>query len=781
MQKTLHIFCFGLILAIISSCGAYTKHLPEGKKLLVKQEIVIDGPEKPSSKAESILKQKANTSLFGIFRLGLFTYSLGNGTPDNFWSKLGQAPVLLDSSKSQLSAIQLHNYYFNKGYFLASSGFTTYDKRKENKKAGVIYTVSLGSQYMLRDLRHQIDNGKLDSLYRKHQSNSQIKVGGPYDASLIEAERNRLTDLFQNQGFYTFNKTYIRFTADTAVGDHQVDLVLIIDNPKQRDSTGSKQHEQFRMNEIRIRPDFKYLNLKNPTDSLVHLDYLFEYRYLDFKPRYITDAIHFKKGDKFKIDNIKATYSHMIGYQSFQSTEINFSYGGRDSIGPLLNADIKLLPADKRSFTIESEATNTSGQFGINGSLGWSNRNFFGGGEVLELKLNGGLDYQPISGDNNLSRSVEFGGEASILFPRFILLWNSEGILPKRMRPTSKIALYASNLTRFEFDRQTFGVRLSYNWRESSRKSHQIDLFDFSYSNVFNIQDDFLDGLTDLQRLTFQSEVIGATRYIYTFNGQKPNKKYYSFFRGTFELAGNLIAAVKSFGDENLNQDLPIDQLLGVPYYQYIRPEVDYRFYTDYSNDRLWVNRAYVGYILPYGNSVADDGNGKDIRYPPFTKYFFTGGANDIRAWSAYRLGPGQSFNTDYEEGTDTVFALGTFKILINSEYRFPIYGYLKGAVFVDMGNVWMTGGLEDGIKNSGFELSNLIADMAIGSGFGLRLDLNYFALRFDIGIKVRDPHLVEQGEEWVIFGYDRFDNFSDNFGNFMNNNTYNIAIGYPF
>jgi outer membrane protein insertion porin family len=340
------------------------------------------------------------------------------------------------------------------------------------------------------------------------------------------------------------------------------------------------------------------------------------------------------------------------------------------------------------------------------------------------------------------------------------------GLLPKRMLPKSSAAIYANRTARVEFDRETFGARLQYQWQESKRKSHQIDLLNISFSNLFSIDNNFINQLDTIQLLAFNSEFISSTSWNFTYTGQESvSQKYYSFFNSNLEIGGNLQSVfTNSFGTIN-NRDL--SELFEVPVYQFARLEVDYRYYVRPSRDYLFVVRFNGGYILPYGLSEFEGDNGS-LRLPPFSRFFFIGGTNDLRAWPAYRAGGGIEQVSSYEEGSNSSFAIGTLKLLTNLEYRFPIYSVFKGAVFVDAGNIWLSGGLQN--DESGFTFNNLGRDLYIGTGFGLRMDLDFFVIRFDTGLRVRDPGYWSQGDEWVIATKPVLPNL-----------TYNIALGYPF
>ncbi len=757
--------------------------------LLIDNDIYVNGEKGAPAEASAILKQQPNIGIWLPWEdfLGandlhwlyisptLGIYNWGNGKEKNLFSRIGSPPVILDTTKVEKGAQQLQIWYFNNGYFNATSSYAIDSLQKKSQKAEAIYRVKTGSRYYIDSISKEINNKHLFGLTVFFREDSHIKPGDPYNADNLNKERRRLAEIFRNHGYYNFNHNYITFEADTFNTGDTVDIRMIIsDRPvEQGDSTIYKPHEVYRINEVYIRPDKDYVENDAPADTLLYRDYQVLYDTLKYKPRYLTDAVHFKRGDKYEERKVKDTYSHLVGYKAFQLSEVTFQPGPRDSAGPTLNAFINLSPLAKRTWTFEPELTNTSGSSGLNlgvrATTGWTNRNFLGAGEALEVRFTAGREKQPTPGSVEPTTTFEIGTEVSLRFPRFLLPFNTVGLLPKRMQPQSRVSASVSRLNRIEFDRTTFNTQLSYNWRESRRKSHQVDLLDISYSLLDSVQQNFLENLTPIQVRAFQSEFITATRYTYTINEQvELHRTNYRFLRVSVEEAGLFLGLYdRAF---RFSEELPSGQqgIFNVQYFQYVTLDVDARYYWNFQPQKSWINRIYSGYILPFGNSrIGTDS--ASVRIPPFSKYFYMGGSNDLRAWAAYRLGAGTQNNTNYRDGLDTSFATGTFKLLFNSEYRFPLVSSLRGALFIDAGNVWYTGGLQD--ENSDLNLKALYRELAIGTGIGVRLDLDFFVIRFDVGMKVRDPGLIDENEEWVILTQP----------NYLKNLTYNIALGYPF
>ncbi len=772
LLKKHYIVLYGFLFLLLHSCS-YTKHVPEGQQLLMDNDIHVNGNKGASSKAQSILKQQPNSGIwvFGNFiSPPLSIYNLGKGTDSSFFSKVGDAPVMLDTVQTRRGANQLETYYFNNGYFNAQTWFDFDTIHNNPQKIRANYYVNTGRQYYLDSISIEVDNTGLKGLIDEHQDKSLIRAGDPYDADILDLERKRLAQIFRNRGYYGFNKNYIVFEADTFRPGYNVSLKMLIADRNARigDSIVAKAHQVYEIESVVIQPDYRKSSQGTKLDSTRFLDYEFRFQELRYKPRYITDAVHINPGELYSERLVKETYAHLVNYRAFQLTEISFNPVSTDSDTAKLETRINIYPLPKRTYTIEPEGTYTSGNIGARLNFGYQNRNLFRGGELLDLRLTLGFEYQPTPGSAEFSETREIGGEVGIYFPRFLLPINTVGLVPKRMQPASRLSFSVSNLDRVEFRRVTLQTQLSYQWRESLRKTHQIDLVDFAYSRLFSISSSFFNNLNPIQQRAFQSELISGTRYTFIYNEQiDPAVTNFRYLRASAELAGNtlqLLDQAFDWGETNENGNR---ELLGVQYFQFGKIDVDGRYYWNLGQSKVWVNRLFSGYIVPWGNSVLPTDSGS-VRIPPFSRYYFMGGGNDLRGWPAYRLGPGTQSSTDYTTGKDTTFATGTFKLLINSEYRFRLFSALHGAVFVDAGNIWNTGGIQTPKTNLTWQ--GLYRELAVSTGAGLRLDLGFFVVRFDMGVKVRDPSLLDQGDQWVILTRPVLPNMS-----------YHIALGYPF
>ncbi|MDR9442584.1 MAG: BamA/TamA family outer membrane protein [Schleiferiaceae bacterium] len=767
-------FVLSLLTALVCLSGChYTRHVPEGKALLWQQHVELTGREKAGYEAQSILKQEPNRDVLG-WRPSLMLYSWGPGHDSSLLGRLGNPPVFLDEARAQQSLTQLENYYFNRGYFQVES---QYQIEQKEKKAAVRYQLQLGPRYTIDTLVYQVDDPYIAGLFKGYQQGSLIREGAPYQAPVLDKERQRLSALLRNHGYYDFSPSYITYLADTVspVLPRRVKLVLRVQKRqlRQGDSLVRRPHQRYRLARVVLRPDYNYVNPTTPRDTIEHRGYHLAFDTLRYRPRYLTDALHLVPGSFYRQKKLEETYAHLASYQAFSITEITFQPLGSTADTALLEAQVRLEPRPKYSLNPSLEATNTSSNLGINGNLSLTARNVFRGGEALKLDLSSGLQYQPTVGNQaNLSRTFELRAELGLDIPRFLLPFNTEGLVPKRMLPQSEVKLFASRTNRIEFDRETFGGRLDYRWQQDALKQHRLSVLNTSFSNLLSIQEGFVEELSPIQQLAFSSEFVTSTTWDFTYNGQPiADGGAYHYFNSNLELGGNLQALVHDSWANPNSSDQSLDQLFSVPIYQFARLKADYRYYWPIDGEHLWIQRLTGGFVRPYGNSRLDRPGG-DLLLPPFSRFFFLGGSNDLRAWPAYRAGGGNAQITSYTQnpGDSSGFATGTFKLLANSEYRFPIYSYLKGALFLDAGNIWLTGGLENDQPATAFSVSDLLGDLYLGTGFGLRLDLDYFVIRFDTGLKLRDPGYRAQDQDWVIATQPILPNL-----------VFNIALGYPF
>lgn len=731
----------------------------------------------------AIVKQRPNGRILGL-PINLYIYNWGRKTlpgqapSTGFFTRIGEPPVVLDSIAAAKSYEQMLLYLQGQGYFKINGNYTITPNERNPKKASVTYNYQLGQQYRIASIDYQIPNIALRNLVVINQPDRALQPNDAYSITGLEEERDRLSKLFREHGYFDFPKDLIRVVVNTQAGPDSVKLLFsVLDFPERRgDSIVNRSHAPYHIKTVYVIPDFDYVKgLQRTFDTLQFEGYQILYPAgFTYSPRLFHDIIHLQPGALFRESNVRQTYSHVNSLRVFRSAEMAFE---RDSVDPFqLHVFVKLAPFQKRTFTTEFQSINTSGNFGISGNLGWLSRNTFKGGEVLEFRLGGGIDAQANFRDaaDRVFNTTQVQGEVSITFPRFILPIQTLGAFPKSMVPSTRISISYSRQVRLEFDRAVFNLGLRYQWRESVTKTHNLSLIDLNYLNAVRVDQILLDNLLFVNN--FQDNFISAIRYAFTYTEQVFKKaRHQNYFAGGVEFSGNFISVFDEISNFPVNAD-GRSEIFGVPYAQYAKFDADYRHFWNLPFDQQLVFRLLGGLSYGYNNSRFG---------APFEKLFFAGGSYDIRAWRAYNLGPGSVPESIFETIPRARYvATAPIKLMTNIEYRFPLsrtlpfFKDIKGAVFTDVGNIWWNraaaGQFLEGdlfqpyLDDFLFDVNRFYKQLAVGGGIGFRYDLTFFVLRLDTAYKLRDP-AKPAGATWLAHPL--------NFGSL----TYNIAIGYPF
>lgn len=761
---------------------------------------VLDNPRKVSWKTKLLSKKQ-------------FQKELQSRKNFNNWlKKTGEAPAIYSDKKAEKTILALKKYYFSKGWFNVKTSFNA--EKDSTKKVNVTYNITKGDPYFLDSINAKIKTRIIDSIYKKDlKINSLISVGQQYDEVNYANERERLTTELRNSGFYYFGQDYISFDIDTISTNKKVNTDLIIADRAVRteDSTTRVPFKVFKIKEVNIFTDYKNEYRQSTIkDSTVFQNYnLYSFKKLNYSPKAITDAIFLTKGDVYKdIDRIR-TFRYLRELQAFNSN-IEYIPNEKDST---LTANVYLVPKKKFKWTSSFEVSQSNIQtVGFAFNAGILIRNIFKGVETLEIS---GLGAVGSSRDASNSKDQffdinELGGNLRLSIPRFFLPFNTEKIIPKYMSPSTKINLSATSQRNIGLDKQTLTGTINYNWHPSTKVTNNLDLFNVQFvknlnvSNYFGVYQNSFERLNSIARDInyidsteslednslkepftpadiFIDEVIsentslnpGDDDYIAVNNIEQRKDRLtennlifsssynyvkntrenlfdndFSILRLRLEIAGNLLSGISDVFNFDKNQNGKYESF-GVPFSQFSKVEIDYVKHWDIGRKNEFAIRTYLGIAIPYGNS-------DNI---PFSKSFFAGGPNDIRAWTAYNLGPGSSLTTNE-------FNEANLKITLSAEQRFNLLGPIKGAVFIDAGNIWnVFDNVEDDAAT--FDSFTSLEDIAVGSGFGIRYDFSFFVLRGDIGFKTYDPSRP-LGNRW----------FKDyNFSNAV----YNIGVNYPF
>lgn len=733
-------------------------------------KIENDSLSKKSKKAlkselEDNLTPKPNSSFLGL-RPKLFFYNIAKEPKKekgfNYWLKykIGEKPVLLSDVDREFNKDIIVNYSENKGYFNAKA---TYDTVSKNKKAQVIYTLRPGNQYLINKVKFQNDSIPVTEEIVKVSDKTLLKEGNPFDLGVIKSERERIDNQLKQKGFYYFHPDNLIIQADSTVTkNHKVEL-----NVKLKENTPDLAKQQFTIDKVIVFPNYNIRDVKDgkyniPMDS----DSLAKYAHNDiyvidpeqkFKPKIFDRALYFKKGDLYNRADHNLTLNRLINLGVFKFVKNEFVIS--DSLNHKFDTYYLLTPRQIQSLRLEALGrTNSANYAGSELNLNWTHRNLFRGAEQFKASVYGAFDVQ-IGGPKDAKNLFRAGANAQLSIPRIVAPFrfnSSSAFVP---RTNISIGYEFQNRTEY-YTLNTFSGSFGYLWKENVRKEHDLKIIDITYvtpANVTPLYDSISAKSQALQRVVQKQLIFGPT-YSYTYTNTMLPKKNTIYYKGTLDLAGNLTGL---FSGANVKEGKQ-KSIFGVPFSQYAKMEHDFRFYHKLGDKSSFASRFIGGIAYPYGNS-------DNI---PFSKQFFSGGSNSIRAFRARTLGPGSFDPRTIKQGY-YFDQSGDIKLELNAEYRANIYKFLNVAFFADAGNIWL---VNDDIQRPGAKFSSdFLSEIAVGAGFGLRLDFSILILRLDLAMPFRVPY-YEKGDRWT------FDKI--NFGNSSwrrDNLILNIAIGYPF
>ena len=744
-----------------------TKYVPEGDSLYKGSEFTFqtDISKKHIKLLTSILdnqlKPKPNSTLLGIpFKLNFYSL-LGKpkkekGLKYNLSRKFAQAPVLFSTVNTSFSQKAVSAALFNNGLFDAQ---VTYDitTSKNGKKTKVNYLIKTGTMYRIKNYKIDIKDTAIVTLLTINTFKSGIKIDKRYSLDKIKSERAKIDDVLKDNGYYHFNPEFLLFEADTSGDAHAVKLHL-----KLKPQTTEESIRRYRLSNVYVLLDSSYTkkHTLHETDTTL-LENVVYYLNEDFRAAPISEYVYLRSGDYYSRENQKLTVSRLMGMNLFKYVDITIDE--KDSTS--LDVYIHLSPLPKRSISAEIDLVSKSNNFiGPGISLNLTDKNVFKGGEKISLGFHGSIETQ-LNGQYKGLYTYEFGPQLNLTIPRFILPFKvkaSSYFTPNTIFTSSYTYLKRVNY----FQMSSLQLSYGYKWKESLATEHYLRPINISYFSVSNVSPDFQKLLNDNPGLNrrYENQFIAGIMYSYTYNEQVyPKRKVQSFFKGNIDISGNSLSLINNLTGKPENSD-GVKTVIGTAYAQYAKFDIDVRNYIKLSKQSVLASRMIVGYGVPYGNSTA----------LPFVRGFFSGGANSLRAFPVNSIGPGTYRLPDSLQSSFFIQQGGDIKLEFSAEYRFPIISIIKGALFVDAGNVWLKKN-NPMLPGGQFNINTAFTQLAVGGGFGIRADLNFFIIRLDLATPIRKPWYPE-GERWVL------DNVKLGSGAWRRQNIIlNIAIGYPF
>lgn len=784
MKGFLCIWCFVACLLGLAACST-TKYVGDNEYLLDKVEIKSDNKNYKASELKSYLRQQPNFKVFGLMKWQLFVYGWSGKNPKRWINKqlrrVGEPPVILDTALVEQSVAELERFCVNKGYVNAEvSALMDTTKRK---KATVTYVIRSNEPYRIRSYSMHLNDPKIDSLARIEPPKrsplasafravpegyaSLIKEGGLFDRDELDQERQRITSLLRRKGYYAFNKNNLAYVADSSFNQNIVDVDMFLKPNRLVKSDGTvveSPHKQYYIRNVTVLTDVNAITEEGEsyftrTDSVRSgdINILYGKNGRSIRPGVLRKSNYLIPGRLFNERAIEQTYSSFATLRALKNVNIRFTeVEERDTMK--LDCMILTSPAKLQSFGIDLEGTNSAGDLGFASSLNYQHRNLFKGAEIFSARVRGA--YESLRGKENsgLGSYWEFGGEASIRFPRFLFPFLSYDFR-RKIRASTELKVSYNRQSRPEYERSILSGAWSYIWqsRANSQARHVFKLLDVDYVYLPHIDQAFRDSLPEATALyNYSNQFIMGAGYTYTFNNYSSlnRQRNTHSLRVSLEMAGNLLNAISHISGAEKNQD-GLYELFGIPYAQFGKVDVDFSKGIVLDGRNKLAFHVGVGVVVPYGNA--------DM--VPFERRYFSGGANSVRGWSVRELGPGSMKVTD-----ETSFALqvGDIRLDLNLEYRTKLFWKFEMAAYLDAGNIWTIRPYPDQVGGN-FDFSRFYKEIAFSYGLGLRLDFDFFLLRFDTGMKAYNPQ--ETGSKrWAITK----PNFRDNFA-------WHFAVGYPF
>ena len=752
------------MLTMIAISCSVNKYIPEGEQMLTSVQVVCDDDEVMKNlMLGDYVTQNTNSKWFGA-RVPLKIYTL-SGTDTSKWTcrlfrKLGEAPVLYDSLKADKTMRDIRQVLDNAGYMKAN---IEQQKFAKGKKVKVVYDVHPNERYTIRNIyRTTEDNGLRQFITVDDTVNSLLKSGRPFDVNTLNNERNRITNYLRNHGYYKFTKEDVRFSADTARNSTEVDVQVRVKLHQDDGRTEATEHKQYTIGNVNFLADVP--SAEEATDSARYKGYNFLYQDpLHFRKSLLASHSRIRPNTLYNDSYFRRTYTNYTRLNAISFSNIHLTERqGTDT----LDCNILVTHAKPHSFGFDVEATNSAGDLGAALSTSYQNKNLFRGSETFIFKVRGA--YEAITGLDGYEGNnyIEFGAETTLRFPAFLLPYVKKewGTLHHAQ---SEIALQYNMQDRPEFRRRVLTAAWRYRWSSKSQNiQHRFDLLEVNYvympwiSRTFKEQ--YLDSIgktNAILKYNYENLLITKLGYTYSYNSLGAREQTYGknayTVRFNIETSGNVLNALTRFANGKQNSDGQYT-FCGTAFAQYVRGDFDYTKSIRIDKNNSVAFHLGAGVAYPYGNS----------NQLPFEKRYFAGGANSVRGWSVRSLGPGAYNGKD--KGINFLNQSGDIKLDLSLEYRAHLFWKFSGAAFIDGGNIWTIRQYPDQ-PNGEFHFDTFLQQIAVAYGVGIRMDANFFIVRFDGGMKAIDPAYT--GKNHYPFTHP---NFNRDFA-------FHFAVGLPF
>lgn len=761
-----------LLLCLLCLSCSTTKNLPEGAVLYTGiSKIEIQNPDLSEAgkatveEVEAALDYPPNNALLGSssvripFPFGLWVYNAFVNKEGKLsrwiFNKLAAKPVLITTVNPDVRVKVARNLLNEYGYFRGETAYELVPDKKDPRKAKIAYQISMNQPYTIDSIQYVQMRNRVDSLLPRYSGERLIQKGDNFNVVKLQAEREHIADRLRDYGYYYFRPEYMVYQADTTITPGKVSLRVV---PKEG------------MPRNALRPwtlgniDFYLNGYRNelPTDSIRYKELTIHYEgKLRVRPSVLYNRLYFRPGDRYSQTQQERSQTALARLGIFRYAE--FQYAPRDTMRRQDTLDLRIntvydLPLDGE---LELNVTAKSNdQIGPGAVFSVTKRNMFGGGETFGVKLRGSYEWQTgnkLDAGGSKINSYELGLSTTLTFPR--LLFPTIGKRDLNFPATTTFRIYADQLNRARFFKMlSFGGDASYEFQPSATSHHSVTPFKLAYNLLQHTTMEF-DSIADSNKAlmkSLQDQFVPSMSYTYTYDDSPiTTKRHHVWLQGSITQAGLLMNAGYAIAGKAFSQEGK--KLFGNPFAQFIKGTVEARYNYQLGENQRLVGRVMAGAIYSYGNA----------RTAPYNEQFYVGGANSVRAFTIRSIGPGRYYQSSDENKYAYIDRTGDLKFEANLEYRFPIMGDLHGATFLDCGNIWLL--REDPDRPGGrLKAGHFFKDLALGTGFGFRYDMDFLVIRFDVGIGLHLPY--ETGKS----GYYNLPRFKDGMG-------YHFAIGYPF
>lgn len=758
-----------LLICLTFACSP-TRRLTEDQKLYNKAKIKIEDGNFDKSLLKKYERISENKRVLGV-RFHLWLYNLANPDkkkfPNNWLRKIGEPPVIYDSTQIKQNVQNFDKFLSDIGYTDAQVSYKITDesKKESTKKIDVTYSIDLNEPTIINKYDYYFEDTSIQRYVYADTSNSLISEGSNFNKHLLEQERLRIERILKDEGYYKFSKEYIFFEVKKADIPHAVNVRMYI---KQNVSgyidpvLKVRPHKKYIVREVLINPNVRADTSGISKDTIEYNNFEFlKSDKLVIRPSTLIAASRIEPDQLYSLSNVNKTYSNLSGLGLFRFIDINFKETEPSQEFGNLDANIDLAMRKRQSYAVEATMIYSK-DLGARGSITYDNYNLFRGGEHFQLGLTGAYESlkQRLGTDEPM---MELGVSSKFETPKFLLPFYPEEFQRKYSPRTAFELSYNFQNQPNSYTRTIANASIGYNWKGNTYNKHSVYPIDFYLVKLpYKNSTYFADYIANTRlAYSFKNHSILGIRYVFQYTNQtKGFNSDFIYFHSNLEQAGLALNQVNKWSSWGVDS-----MFFGVKYSQYIRSDIDFRQFMVIDKVNRIVYRFYAGIGVPYGNSKA----------MPFEKMFGSGGPYGMRAWQEYTLGPGS-----YPDTTNN--QLGDIKLEANLEYRFKMFWILEGALFTDVGNVWL---LKEDKRFPGgdFKLNSFYNDLAVGVGFGFRFDLSFVVLRTDFGFKLRNPAIqpdnrlnfpedkIKTGSKWTVANPDV---------SFWNPQ-FQIGIGYPF